>query len=139
MSQIPTLDETIRSILTEYKRIAVVGLSDRRSRDSNRVAAYMMGQGYEIVPVNPEITRALGLTTYPNLLSVPGPIELVNIFRRREHLASIVDQAIAVRAKAVWMQSGLTDETAAERARAAGLRVVMNRCLMVEHSRYFGW
>jgi uncharacterized protein len=138
-SRIPSLEETIRSILTAYRRIAVVGLSDRRSRDSNRVAAYMLGKGYTIIPVNPEVSRALGLTSYADLLSVPGPIEVVNIFRRREHLAGIVDQAIVVGAKAIWMQSGLRDDASAEKARTAGMRVVMNRCIMVEHSRYFGW
>ncbi len=138
-ANLPPLDQTICSILTEYKRIAVVGLSDRRSRDSNRVAAYLLARGYTILPVNPEIPGALGLTSYPDLASVPGPLEVVNIFRRQEHLAGVVDQAIALGARAIWMQSGLADEEAAGRARAAGLRVVMNRCIMVEHGRHLGW
>ncbi len=132
------LDETICSILTRFNRIAVVGLSDRRSRESHRVASYMQAHGYTILPINPRIDGALGVKSYPDLTSAPGPIEIVNIFRRTEHLAQVVEQAIQARARAIWMQSGLSDERAAARARAAGLQVVMNRCIMVEHGHHTG-
>ncbi len=130
------LDETICAILSQYKRIAVVGLSNSRWRDSNRVASYMLDQGYVIYPVNPRISEWRGLPSYRDLASVPAPVEIVNIFRRTEHIPGIVEQAIAVGASAVWMQKGLEDEQSAERARNAGLMVVMDRCLMAEHSRH---
>jgi len=129
-------DDIIQSILRESKRIAVVGLSDKESRDSYRVAQYMIGQGYEIVPVNPAISKTLGLSSYPDLASVPEPIDVVNIFRRLEHIPPIVEQAIEVGAKTIWTQYGLTDEISAERARKAGLKVVMDRCIKVEHMQH---
>jgi predicted CoA-binding protein len=132
------LDETICSILMHYKRIAVVGLSSQTWRDSYRVARYMIGAGYRIEPVNPTATEVLGLKSYPDLASVPGPIEVVNVFRRIEHVPGIIDEAIRAGAKAVWTQLGLYDEQAGERARKAGLLIVMDRCIMVEHRRHLG-
>lgn len=132
------LDETICAILMNYNRIAVVGLSDRTWRDSYRVARYMIDGGYSIVPVNPAVSEVFGLQSYPDLASVPGPVQVVNIFRRIEHVPGVVDEAIRAGARAVWMQLGLADEQAAERARKAGLLVVMDRCIMVEHRRHLG-
>lgn len=132
------LDETICSILMNYNRIAVVGLSDRSWRDSYRVSRYMLDGGYEIVPVNPEVTEVFGRKSHKSLLSVPGPIEVVSIFRRVEFIPAIVDEAIQAGAKAIWMQLGLADRQSAERAQKAGIKVVMDRCIMVEHRRHLG-
>lgn len=123
----------ITHILSTCRRIAVVGISPRPDRASNGVSRYMMRSGYEIIPVNPMETEVLGLTCYPDLASVPGEIDLVNIFRKSEDVPPVVEDAIARGAKAIWMQLGIVNEAAAERARAAGLAVVMDRCLMVEH------
>ena len=123
----------IRDILKGARRIAVVGHSDDPSRDSYRIGRYLAAQGYEVFAVNPNGRSTPDLRFYPDLASVPGPIDIVDIFRRIEHIPAIVDEAIRVGAKAVWMQLGLAHEAAAEKARAAGLEVVMNRCIMVEH------
>ena len=131
------LDETICAVL-QLKHVAVVGLSDREWRDSHRVARYLAENGYTIVPINPEIRQVLGLAAYPDLGSAPGPIEVVNVFRRVEHVAGIVEDAIRIGARAVWTQYGLVDRAAAARAEAAGLKVVMDKCIMVEHSRHRG-
>ena len=132
-----SMDETICNILTALNRIAVVGLSDKPWRDSHRVASYLLNHGYEIIPVNPGITEVLGMTSYPDLMSLPEPADVVNVFRRVEQIPQIVDQALLTGAKAIWTQYGLMDEPSAERARRAGLSVVMNRCIMVEHSLHF--
>ncbi len=114
--------------------IAVVGLSDQPARTSNRVAAYMQAQGYTIIPVNPQIREALGVRAYPSLAAIDQPFALVNVFRRSEFVAGVVDEAIAAGAQGLWTQLGVIDYTAAERARRAGLVVVMDRCLMVERA-----
>ncbi len=132
------LEDTIRHILKESHRIAVVGISDKPWRDSNRIARYLVLQGYEVLPVNPMVAEVQGIKSYPDLLSVPGHIDVVDIFRRQEHIPQIVDQAIKADAGAIWMQSGLTHDDAAESARRAGLLVVMDRCIMVEHRHLFG-
>jgi predicted CoA-binding protein len=132
------LDDTICMVLGMFRRIAVVGLSDKPWRESNRVAGYLLQQGYTILPVNPEIPEVFGLKSYPDLLSVPPPLEVVDIFRRKEFIPELVDMAIEAGAKAVWMQSGLDDPVSAERASVAGLHVVMNRCMKIEHSRHRG-
>jgi uncharacterized protein len=132
------MDDTICSILTSYSRIAIVGLSSKPWRDSNRVGSYLLEQGYQIFPVNPEIGDALGLRAYPDLPSVPKPVEVVDIFRRIQYIPGIVERAIEAGAKAIWMQTGLIDEASAERSRQAGLQVVMNRCMMFEHTMHFG-
>ncbi len=132
------LDDTICMILREYRRVAMVGLSGKPWRDSNRVAVYLQQQGYTILPVNPEISEVFGMKPYPDLLAAPRPVEVVDIFRRKEFIPAIVDMAIAVGAKAVWMQRGLEDEVSAKRARDAGLLVVMDRCMAVEHSLHAG-
>jgi hypothetical protein len=120
-------------ILREMRRIAVVGLSDNPSRPSCGVTEYMAGQGYTILPVNPPLASWQGLTAYPDLASVPPPVEIVDVFRRSEHAGAVVDEAIRIGAKAVWLQEGVVDEAAARRAREAGLLVVMNRCILKAH------
>lgn len=128
----------VEEILAKYRRVAVVGLSPKADRPSYGVASYLGENGYEIVPVNPTTDQILGLKSYPDLRSIPGPVEVVDIFRRSEDVGPIVDDAIAIGAKAVWMQDGVVNEEAAEKARKAGLKVVMNTCMMREHHRLSG-
>jgi len=131
-----TAEPDIRQILDTCRTIAVVGLSHKTFRASHGVSLYMQQQGYRIIPVNPEETEVLGEKAYARLEDVPGKIDLVDIFRRSEFAAPIVDSAIQVGAQAVWMQEGVEDAQAAEKARAAGLLVVMDRCLLKEHRRF---
>jgi predicted CoA-binding protein len=126
---------TPAEILRRYRTIAVVGLSNDHRRDSNSVSQYMQAAGYRIIPVNPGETEVLGEKAYPDLASVPEPVEIVDIFRRPEHIPAIVDQAIAIGAKVIWMQQGIVNEAAAATARAAGLEVVMNSCIRTVHQR----
>jgi len=130
-------NDEIDAILRNAKTIAVVGLSDKPDRDSYRVAAYLQQHGYRIIPVNPAATEILGERSYPEVTAIPKEIsvDIVDIFRRPELIPPIVDQAITRGAKAVWMQLGLAHNAAAAKARAAGLRVVMDRCTQVEHAR----
>lgn len=129
--------DEIRRILSAARTIAVVGLSRDPNRDSHRVAAYLQAQGYRVIPVNPAVKEVLGEKAYPDLASVPVPVDVVDVFRRVEAIPGIVDEAIAVKAKAVWMQLGLAHNAAAEKARGAGLAVVMNKCIMMQH-RHLG-
>jgi len=126
---------TPREILGAYRVFAVVGLSANPSRPSHSVASFLVQRGYRIVPVNPYLTEVLGETCYPDLASVPFPVEVVDIFRRSEYAGAVVDEAIAIGAKAVWMQLGVIDHAAAARARRAGLEVVMDRCPAIELRR----
>ena len=130
--------EEIRAILANAKRIAVVGHSDDPSRDSYRVGRYLAARGYEVFAVNPAGRPAPGLTFYPDLASVPGPIDVVDIFRKVEFIPAIVDEAIRIGAKVVWMQDGLAHNASAARARAAGLKVVQSRCMMRDHAQLGG-
>jgi len=125
----------IRDILGAAKVVAVVGLSNKLERDSYGVAAYLQAQGYRIIPVNPNINQVLGERAYASLEQVPGPVYVVDIFRRPEFVPEIVDQAIAKGAKVIWMQEGIAHNSAADKARAAGLRVVMNKCILKEHRK----
>ena len=128
--------KTVEEIVRESKVIAVVGLSPREDRPSSEVSRYMQQQGYRIIPVNPEFEgQLLGETVYPDLHSIPEPVDVVDIFRRAHLIGPVVDDAVAIGAKAVWMQSGLINEPAAKVARDAGLGVVMDRCILVEHRR----
>src|SRR5215204_5204803 len=127
--------ETILRILDECRMIAVVGLSSDPSRASNSVSAYMTRNGYRVIPVNPNETAVFGEKAYPDLFAVPENIELVDIFRRPDEAGKSVDEAIAVGAKAVWLQEGVIDARAAQRAVDAGLLVVMDRCWLKEHIR----
>jgi len=128
------MDE-IERILTNCRTIAVVGLSAKRFRASYGVSDYMQAAGYRIIPINPREAEVLGEKSYPTLEAVSEKIDLVNIFRRSEHVAPLVESAIRIGAKAVWMQEGVEDSAAAARACAAGLDVVMDRCLLKEHAR----
>jgi len=127
--------ETIRRILDECRTIAVVGLSSDPSRASNSVSGYMRRQGYRVIPVNPNETSVFGEKSYPDLFAVPEKIDLVDVFRRSDEAGKAVDEAIAVGAKAVWLQEGVIDSAAAQRAEDAGLMVVMDRCWLKEHIR----
>lgn len=137
------MEMTIENILRSFRNIAVVGLSDKPERPSNAVAAYMMRHGYTIYPVNPGVSEVFGLTSHSALSSMPeeirSSIEIVNIFRTPSEVPAIVDEAIAAGARVIWMQLGITHEAAAQKAGKAGLTVIMNRCIAVEHqllSRY---
>lgn len=127
---------TIAELLCSSRTIAVVGLSSKRSRPSYGVAEYMQRAGYRIIPVNPNESEVLGEKCYPDLDSVPEKIDIVDVFRRPDAVSPIADAAIRIRARAVWMQEGVVDEAAADRARAAGLTVVMDRCILKEHRRW---
>jgi predicted CoA-binding protein len=125
----------IERILSTCKTIAVVGLSSQPGKAGYYVPAYLQSQGYRITPVNPSLEQALGEKSYPDLLAMPQPVDLVLIFRRSEAVPPFVDQAIQIGARAVWMQLGIVNESAAQKAEAAGLDVVMDACMMVEHRR----
>ena len=125
-------------ILEKYRRIAMVGLSSNPFRPSHFAAIYLISEGYDVIPVNPRESEVLGRKCYPSLTAVPGPVEVVDIFREPAAAPAIVDEAIRIGAKVIWMQLGVIHEEAAERARAAGLEVVMDRCMKIEHARFFG-
>jgi len=125
-------------ILERYRRIAMVGLSSNPFRPSHFAAIYLLSEGYDVVPVNPRESSVLGRPSYPSLTAIPGPVEVVDIFRESAAVPAIVDEAIAIGAKVVWMQLGVIHQEAAERARRAGLEVVMDRCMKIEHARFFG-
>ncbi|HEV7377190.1 MAG TPA: CoA-binding protein [Pyrinomonadaceae bacterium] len=127
--------EAIKKILEDCRTIAVVGLSSSPARASNGVAGYMKRQGYKIIPVNPKEEQVFGEKSYATLADVPVKIDLVDVFRRSEEAGKVVDEAIKVGAKAVWLQEGVIDNAAAGRAQEAGLLVVMDRCWLKEHAR----
>ncbi len=131
-----TSDSDIDRLLGAARTIAVVGLSANPGRDSYRVSRYMQQQGYAIIPVNPTVEEALGERSVPDLETIGRPVDIVNVFRRPEHVPAIVEAAIRTGARAVWMQLGVIHEAAARRAAEAGLTVVMDRCLLVEHRRF---
>ena len=135
MNEITASLAEIKAILKDFKMVAVVGLSPKPERPSFRVAQYLKEHGYQIVPVNPGQKEILGEKCYPNLKEIPFPIEVVDIFRNMEAIPAIVDEAIAVGAKVVWMQQGLVDPNSARKAQEAGLQVVMDRCMKVEHAQ----
>ena len=132
--------ETARRILESAKTFAVVGCSSDPGRASNDVARFLVAKGYRVIPVNPNEDEVLGERCYPDLRSIPDDeqVDVVDLFRRSEHVAPHVDEAIDIGAKAIWMQLGVVDEASAERARAAGLDVVMDRCPKIDHPRFFG-
>jgi predicted CoA-binding protein len=129
----PNEPDRITELLKQAKTIAVVGLSDNPMRISNDVSEYMQHQGYRIIPVNPAITGALGEKSYPSLSDIPGKIDLVNVFRRSVFVPDIVDEVIRLKLPALWLQEGVIHEEAAEKARQAGIFVVMDRCILKEH------
>lgn len=133
----PDID-TLRRMLTEYKRVAMVGLSADWSRPSNFAAKYLLEHGFEVTPVNPKYDEILGQKCYPDLQSIPTSIDVVDLFQRSDRVPPFVDQAIDIGAKLVWMQLGIIHEEAAQTARDAGLEVVMDRCMKIEFARLFG-
>ena len=124
---------TIHKVLRESKTIAVVGLSPKPNRPSHQVARYLMEVGYTIIPVNPGQDTILGQTCYSNLRDIPTPVDMVDIFRRQEEVVPIVEDAIGIGARFIWMQQGIVNEEAAEKAEAAGLIVIMDRCTKIDH------
>jgi predicted CoA-binding protein len=136
MASLPHAD-LVTELLERAKTIAVVGLSANPMRPSHGVTAYMQSQGYRIVPVNPHIESSLGEKAYPSLLQVPGKIDIVNIFRQPEFVEEVVEQAIQLKVPAIWMQEDVVHEKAAERARKAGIFVIMDRCILKEHRARF--
>jgi predicted CoA-binding protein len=130
--------DPIYELLSRIKTIAVVGLSGSPLRPSHGVSAYMQSQGYRIIPVNPHIREALGENSYPSLLEVPEKIDLVDVFRRPEYVDEIVEQAIKLKIPAIWLQEDVVNQRAAEKARTAGMFVVMDRCVLKEHRARFG-
>ncbi len=136
MSEPSASPEEIKAILQNHKVVAVVGLSPKPERPSFQVARYLKDHGYQIVPVNPGQKEILGEKCYPRLANIPFPVEVVDIFRNIEAIPAIVDEAIAKGAKVVWMQEGLAEPASAQKAREAGLQVVMDRCMKKDHARY---
>lgn len=127
--------DPILDILKKYKTIAVVGLSSNPLRPSHSVTQYMQASGYHIIPVNPNESQVLNEKSYARIEDVPEKIEVVDIFRRPEHIPSVVEDAIRAGVKVIWMQLGIENEAAAEKARAAGLTVVMDACMLIEHRK----
>jgi predicted CoA-binding protein len=130
-------DSVIREILAQPRRIAVVGCSADATRDSHRIARLLMTKGHSVVPVNPGRREVLGQICFASLSDIPGPIDMVDIFRRADQAGPIVNEAITIGAQIVWMQLGVIDEAAATRAQAAGLTVIMDRCPAIEYARLF--
>ena len=131
-------DEQLRAILTNYRNVAVVGLSPNPDRPSNEVARYLLANGYNVIPVNPGVDEVLGLRSYPTLEDVPEPIEIVDVFRRSEYVPDIARSAVQIGAKVLWTQLGVISAEGAEIATSAGLQVVMDRCALIEHRRLIG-
>jgi len=130
-------DSVIREILAHPRRIAVVGCSPHPNRDSHRIAQRLIDKGHTVVPVNPNAAEVLGQRCYASLRDIPGPIDMVDIFRRSDQVGPIVDDAVAIGASIVWMQLGVIDPAAATRAQTAGLTVVMDRCPAIEYRELF--
>lgn len=128
-------DATLRRVLTEHKTIVVVGLSPRPERDSNMVSRYLQAAGYRVIPVNPAVDEVLGEKSYPSLEAVPGPVEFVDVFRKSEAVPELAREAVALGAKVLWMQLGVRHDQAALMASQAGLVVVQDLCIKVEHAR----
>lgn len=128
-----TKDEEIKKLLTETKSIAVVGASPKLWRDSGAISEFLNKKGYKVFPVNPKYQEVLGMKCYPDLKSIPEKIDMVDIFRNPDEVGPVIDEAITVGAKSVWMQLGVINETAASTAEKAGLSVVMDRCIAIEH------
>jgi len=128
----------LRRILNDYKRVAMVGLSADWSRPSNFAAKYLLDHGFEVIPVNPRYDEILGQKCYADLEDIPTPVDIVDLFQRVERIPPFVEQAIKIGGKVVWMQLGIIHEETAQKARAAGLEVVMDRCMKIEYARLFG-
>jgi Predicted CoA-binding protein len=133
-----TSDAKLKEILSSAKTIASVGLSSNQEKDSYWVVSYLQEQGYRIIPVNPTASEILGEKSYPNLSTIPDKVDVVQIFRKPEDVPPVVDEAIKMGAKVIWMQEGIRHEEAAEKARQAGLDVVMDACMRATHRRLIG-
>ncbi len=134
----PAEDLDVRNILNNSKTIAVVGISAKEESPSHKVAKYLLENGFKVVGVNPKCDEVLGAKCYPDLQAIPGHIDVVDIFRKLDAITGVVEEAIEIGAGTVWMQLGLENEEAAQKARRAGLSVVMNKCIKIEHSRLSG-
>lgn len=130
-------DNEIKQLIEESKRIAIVGLSDKPDRDSYIVAEYLLRHGKEIIPVNPTISEVLGLKAVSSLKEIEGAVDLVDVFRRSDQVVPVVEEALSIGAKAAWLQLGVINEEAAKLAADKGLKVVMDRCIKIEHHRLF--
>lgn len=128
-------DDVIRDVLKKYRKIAVIGISPRAERPSYYVTEYMIDQGYEIYGVRPAQKEILGRPCYPKVSDVPGPLEIVDVFRASEAIPEVVEEILPLKPKVLWLQSGITHPEAEERARAAGITVISNRCILQEHMR----
>ena len=133
-----TTDDELRTLLTESRTIAVVGLSEKTDRDSNLIARYLQDHSYTIIPVNPSVDRILGQKCYPTVAAIGHPVDIVDVFRRPDALPEIVEDVIRSGSKALWLQLNVIHEAAARRATEAGLAVVMDRCIAVEHRHLIG-
>lgn len=131
-------DQVLVDLLKRARTVAVVGLSGSPERDSYRVASYLQSQGYSLIPVNPHVTTVLGCKAVASLGEIKGSVDIVDVFRKSDAVAEIVDEAIAIKPEAIWLQLGIHNQAAEDRARDAGLTVIANRCLMVEHRRLLG-
>jgi uncharacterized protein len=131
-------DRAIRQILETGKTVAVVGLSDKPDRESYRVAKYLQDHGYRIIPVNPTVSEVLGEKSYPTVTDIPGQVDIVDVFRKPEAVLPVAQEAVDAGAGTLWLQLGVVNQEAAEKAEAAGLQVVMDRCMKVEHGRLLG-
>ena len=130
------INDNIRAVLNKYTNIAIVGLSASPNRSSYGVANYLVGAGYNIYPVNPKYDNILNKKCYPTLAAIPDPIEIVNIFRKPDQILPVIQESISIKAKIIWMQLGIVNVQAADLAREAGLEVVMDRCIKIEHMFY---
>ncbi len=129
--------EEVKEMLDKYKKVAVVGLSSNPEKDSYRVAEYLMNNGFSVIPLNPKSDEILGEKVYRSLKEIPDSVEIVCLFRPSEQVPPFVEDAIDIKAKVVWMQLGIANNEAAEKARSAGLEVVMNKCIKIEHANLF--
>jgi predicted CoA-binding protein len=130
-------DQALHKLLAEIKTIAVIGLSDKPHRASYRVASYMQNKGYRIIPVNPRLKQVLGETVYPNLALIPDPVDLVNVFRKSEDVPLVMEEALPMKPRAIWLQLGISHPGAAAAAREEGVLMIMDCCLMVKHRQLF--
>jgi uncharacterized protein len=130
-------DDALRALLERARRVAIVGLSPKPWRDSNGIGRFLLDRGYDVLPVYPRETEILGLKVYRTVAEIPGRVDLVDVFRRGEFLPAVVEDALAARAPAVWFQLGCVNDSAALRAAEAGMTVVMDRCIRVDHGRLF--
>lgn len=128
-------DQELKAILNEMRTIAIVGISDKEDRPSYRVAKYLQDQGYRIIPVNPRLQEVLGEKAYPDLKSIPEPVDVVDVFRKPEEVVPVAREAVEIGAKVLWLQLGIQNEEAEKLAAAAGLKTVADRCLKIEHAR----